>query len=115
MTEIRAIHLVEDNANDIELTLAALGTNPWPTRSSETGDVVPPGRQCLLVKPVAFQEFVEAVKLLGGFWAVVNEPPPAQPIEDPAVPEPGARLRILHLEDDASDAMLVKRRCGPTG
>jgi hypothetical protein len=29
------------------------------------------------VKPVDFHEFVEAVKLLGGFWAVVNETPPA--------------------------------------
>jgi hypothetical protein len=25
---------------------------------------------------VDFHEFVEAVKLLGGFWAVVNEQPP---------------------------------------
>jgi hypothetical protein len=32
-----------------------------------------------VVKPVAFTEFVDAVKLLGGFWAVVNEPPPLRP------------------------------------
>lgn len=29
-----------------------------------------------VVKPVAFQEFVDAVKALGLFWAVLNEPPP---------------------------------------
>jgi hypothetical protein len=29
-----------------------------------------------VVKPVSFKDFVEAVKLLGGFWAVLNEAPP---------------------------------------
>ncbi len=29
-----------------------------------------------VVKPVKFQQFVEAVKTLGLFWAVLNEPPP---------------------------------------
>jgi len=29
-----------------------------------------------VVKPVGFQEFVGAVKSLGLFWAVLNEPPP---------------------------------------
>jgi two-component system response regulator len=30
-----------------------------------------------VVKPVDFHEFMEAVKMVGGYWAVVNEPPPA--------------------------------------
>ena len=34
------------------------------------------GVNAYVVKPVDFHEFVEAVKLLGGFWAVVNEQPP---------------------------------------
>ena len=34
------------------------------------------GVNAYIVKPVQFQEFVEAVKLVGAFWAVVNEPPP---------------------------------------
>jgi len=29
-----------------------------------------------VVKPVNFKDFVEAVKALGVFWAIVNEPPP---------------------------------------
>jgi CheY-like chemotaxis protein len=29
-----------------------------------------------VVKPVNFSEFVEAVKNLGVFWAILNEPPP---------------------------------------
>jgi CheY-like chemotaxis protein len=34
------------------------------------------GVNAYVVKPVDFHEFVDAVKLLGGFWAVVNEVPP---------------------------------------
>lgn len=34
------------------------------------------GANAYVVKPVDFQQFVEAVKQLGAFWAVVNEPPP---------------------------------------
>jgi hypothetical protein len=34
------------------------------------------GVNAYVVKPVAFLDFIDAVKALGGFWAVVNEPPP---------------------------------------
>jgi CheY-like chemotaxis protein len=34
------------------------------------------GVNAYVVKPVDFHEFVEAVKELGVFWAVINEPPP---------------------------------------
>jgi CheY-like chemotaxis protein len=34
------------------------------------------GVNAYVVKPVAFQEFIDAVKNLGLFWAVINEPPP---------------------------------------
>ena len=34
------------------------------------------GVNAYIVKPVLFQEFVEAVRSLGVFWAMVNEPPP---------------------------------------
>ena len=145
MTGLRHILLAEDNANDVELTLAALkanrvlnevavtrdgaetldylwrrnayadrdGGNPvlmlldlkMPkvdglevlrqvksneqlksipivvlTSSREEQDVVASydsGVNAYVVKPVDFHDFVNAVKLLGGFWAVVNEPPPA--------------------------------------
>ncbi len=143
--DVRTILLAEDNANDVELTLAALrenrvanridvvrdgaealdylacrgeydgraGGNPalllldlkmpkvdgievvravksnaaWKTipvviltSSRDEHDLVRSydlGANAYVVKPVSFTEFVEAVKLLGGFWAVVNEPPPA--------------------------------------
>ena len=146
MTGLRHILLAEDNANDVELTLAALKTNHvlnevaitrdgaetldylWRrnayanrvggnpvlmlldlkmpkvdglevlrqvksndqlksipivvlTSSREEQDVVASydrGVNAYVVKPVDFHDFVNAVKLLGGFWAVVNEPPPVR-------------------------------------
>ena len=49
------------------------------TSSREERDIVESyqlGVNAYVVKPVAFQEFIEAVKNLGLFWAVLNEPPP---------------------------------------
>ena len=34
------------------------------------------GVNAYIVKPVQFQDFVKAIKVVGAFWAVVNEPPP---------------------------------------
>ena len=50
------------------------------TSSREEQDLVNSyqlGVNAYIVKPVQFQAFVEAVKQLGAFWAVLNEPPPA--------------------------------------
>ena len=33
------------------------------------------GVNAYVVKPLTFQEFIEAVRSLGAFWAVLNEPP----------------------------------------
>jgi CheY-like chemotaxis protein len=145
IAELKRIVLAEDNANDVELTLAALrdnnvvneiivvrdgaevldylyrrnghaarvGGNPalilldlkMPkvdgievlrqvksdatlrmipvvvlTSSREEQDLVHSydlGVNAYVVKPVDFHEFMAAVKLLGGFWAMVNETPPA--------------------------------------
>lgn len=49
------------------------------TSSREETDLVRSyklGVNAYVVKPVKFQDFVEAIKQLGVFWAVINEPPP---------------------------------------
>lgn len=49
------------------------------TSSRETPDLSESyrhGVNAYVVKPVDFSDFVKAVKQLGVFWAVVNEPPP---------------------------------------
>ena len=35
------------------------------------------GANAYVVKPVNFPDFVEAVKAVGGFWLLLNEPPPS--------------------------------------
>jgi CheY-like chemotaxis protein len=49
------------------------------TSSSEEKDMVSSyrlGVNAYVVKPVDFHEFVNAIRELGVFWAVINEPPP---------------------------------------
>lgn len=50
------------------------------TSSREEKDLIDSyklGVNAYVVKPVDFQQFIEAVKELGAFWALLNEPPPA--------------------------------------
>jgi DNA-binding NarL/FixJ family response regulator len=40
------------------------------------------GVNAYVVKPVDFKEFIEAVKQVGVFWAVINEVPPASKLSN---------------------------------
>ena len=49
------------------------------TSSREEADLVKSyrlGVNAYVVKPVGFDQFVDAIRQLGMFWAVLNEPPP---------------------------------------
>jgi CheY-like chemotaxis protein len=49
------------------------------TSSKEEKDMIASyklGVNAYVVKPVDFHEFVNAIKELGAFWAIINEPPP---------------------------------------
>jgi CheY-like chemotaxis protein len=49
------------------------------TSSRQEQDVVESyklGANAYVVKPVKFNEFVDAVKKVGAFWAIINQPPP---------------------------------------
>ena len=57
------------------------------TSSRETPDLIEfykHGVNAYVVKPVDFSDFINAVKQLGIFWAVVNEPPPTIRREEPS-------------------------------
>jgi CheY-like chemotaxis protein len=49
------------------------------TSSREERDLVVSydlGVNAFVVKPVDFHQFVQAIRNLGIFWAIINEPPP---------------------------------------
>lgn len=49
------------------------------TSSREEQDLIKSyklGVNAYVVKPVDFNQFVDAVKEIGAFWAIINEPPP---------------------------------------
>lgn len=49
------------------------------TSSREDKDMVEGyrlGTNAYVVKPVDFHQFVDAIKNLGAFWSIINEPPP---------------------------------------
>ena len=49
------------------------------TSSAEESDLVRSydlGANAYVVKPIAFDEFIEAIKHLGVFWLLINRPPP---------------------------------------
>jgi CheY-like chemotaxis protein len=50
------------------------------TSSREEADLVKSyqlGVNAYVVKPVGFEQFVDAIRRTGMFWAVINEPPPS--------------------------------------
>ena len=54
------------------------------TSSREERDIVESydlGVNSYIVKPIEFDKFVETVQALGLYWALLNEPPRAQPTE----------------------------------
>ncbi|HWQ93839.1 MAG TPA: response regulator [Clostridia bacterium] len=56
------------------------------TSSHEERDLVQSyrlGVNAYVVKPMEFESFVEAVKQLAVFWALINEPPPDTPRHSP--------------------------------
>ena len=82
------------------------------TSSREERDLVESyelGVNAYVVKPVDFAQFVEAVKKLGYFWAVLNEPAAVRPV--PPTPRSESEvtpIRVLYLEDSDADSELVQ-------
>lgn len=53
------------------------------TSSREEQDLVRSyqlGVNAYVVKPLSFQQFIDAVKIVGAFWAQLNELPPKEPL-----------------------------------
>ena len=76
MPKLDGIEVLRQMKSDLQLKMIPVVVL---TSSREEQDVVQSyqlGVNAYIVKPVGFREFAEAVKQLGVFWAVLNEPPP---------------------------------------
>ena len=90
------------------------------TSSREERDLVESyqlGVNAYVVKPVDFGKFVESIKKLGYFWAVLNEPPPisGQYPNPRGVKTDVTPIRVLYLEDNEADAELVQALLAEAG
>ena len=64
---------VPDVSDDAAVeSLQSLAPPDWPTRLA-----LQPTRQRNIVKPVDFDQFKEAMRSLGFYWLLLNEPPPS--------------------------------------
>jgi len=76
MPKVDGLEVLRQIKNDPELKIIPV---VMMTSSIEERDLLHSyqnGANAYVVKPVKFQEFVEAVKQVGLFWIVLNEPPP---------------------------------------
>ena len=76
MPKVDGLEVLRQIRSDPQLSLIPVVVM---TSSNEEQDVVRSyelGANAYVVKPVKFNEFVEAVKQVGVFWALINEPPP---------------------------------------
>ena len=62
-------------ADEIEVSAPIIGKSPL-LEERDLIDTYRLGVNAYVVKPVDFADFMRAVKDLGVFWAVLNEPPP---------------------------------------
>ena len=76
LPKVDGLEVLRQVKSDVKLKLIPIVVL---TSSKEEKDMVASyklGVNAYVVKPVDFHEFVNAIKELGAFWAVINEPPP---------------------------------------
>jgi|SRR5882672_1867938 len=76
MPKVDGLEVLRDMKSDEALRVVPV---VMLTSSREEEDLVRSyelGVNAYVVKPVGFQQFAEAIKQIGMFWAVINEPPP---------------------------------------
>ncbi|NBB11011.1 response regulator [Pseudomonas sp. SLFW] len=76
LPKLNGLEVLETLRNDSLLSsvpVVMLTTSREPQDLSRAYEL---GVNAYVVKPVDFKEFVSAVSEIGGFWAIINEPPP---------------------------------------
>jgi len=76
MPRLDGLQVLRQLKADEALRLIPIVTLTSSRENSDLAECYRLGVNAYVVKPVRFSEFVEAVKSLGVFWALINEPPP---------------------------------------
>ena len=76
MPRLDGVHVLRQLKADEQLRLIPVVILSSSRESRDLEECYRLGVNAYVVKPVRFSEFVEAVKQIGVFWALTNEPPP---------------------------------------
>ena len=76
MSRLDGVEVVRQLKADEQMRLIPVVILTSSRESQDLEECYRLGVNAYVVKPVRFAEFVEAVKQIGVFWALVNEPPP---------------------------------------
>jgi CheY-like chemotaxis protein len=77
MPKVDGLEVLRQIKSDPELKFIPVVVMTSSREEQDLLDSYKLGVNAYVVKPVKFHEFVDAVKHLGAFWAVLNEAPPA--------------------------------------
>lgn len=76
MPKVSGLEVLRDIRADAKLKSMPVVVLTSSRESQDLSECYKTGINAYVVKPVKFQEFMTAVKELGMFWALINEPPP---------------------------------------
>ena len=76
MPKLDGIQVIKQMKTDAQLQSIPIVVLTSSREASDLEQAYELGVNAYVVKPVHFPEFVQAVKEIGMFWAIINEPPP---------------------------------------
>jgi CheY-like chemotaxis protein len=76
MPRLNGIQVLQQLKADDQLRMIPVVVLTSSLESADLEECYRLGTNAYVVKPVGFTEFAEAVKQIGVFWALINEPPP---------------------------------------
>jgi len=76
MPKLDGVQVLRQLASDPQLRLIPVVVLTSSRESRDLEECYKLGVNAYVVKPVRFTEFIEAVKQIGVFWVLINEPPP---------------------------------------
>lgn len=82
MPKVDGTEVLRQMKNDSKLKVVPVVVMTSSREEQDLFDTYQLGLNAYVVKPVNFHEFVSAVKQVGLFWAVLNEPPPGSARRD---------------------------------